>query len=358
MTIVVVGGGAIGLLVAGRLMSSAQQVALLARPDIVETLRAQPITLAQRNQVRSVPAPVVAAEPAELPPDYLQPDLAVLCVKSYDTESALATLTSLDPWQILTLQNGIGNEETLVRQFGPAHLLSGAITSSVQIEAPGHIRVTKEGGIGLASVGDRQRNRLWGAVLGKAGFRVREYPDYRALKWSKALLNMLGNATPAILDMPIDAVYADSRLIALEQRAFLEALMVMRHLGLRPVNLPAYPVALLAQGMRTFPPAVMFPLLRRLIAGGRGGKLPSLHIDLRRGRPTSEGAYLYGAVARTARDHGLAAPVNDTLWHALQSIASGTTAWDSFRQQPEKLLALVEYIAHTPEDMPAGKELP
>jgi hypothetical protein len=50
--------------------------------------------------------------------------------------------------------------------------------------------------------------------------------------------------------------------------------------------------------------------------------------------------------------------VNDTLWHALQSIASGTTAWDSFRQQPEKLLALVEYIAHTPEDMPAGKELP
>jgi hypothetical protein len=50
--------------------------------------------------------------------------------------------------------------------------------------------------------------------------------------------------------------------------------------------------------------------------------------------------------------------VNDALWHALQSIVSGTTAWDSFRQQPEKLLALVEYIAHTPDSIPTRKEMP
>ena len=150
---------------------------------------------------------------------------------------------------------------------------------------------------------------------------------------------MLGNATAAILDMSVAAVYADRRLVALERQAFCEALHVMDRLGVRPVNLPRYPAALLALAMRRAPAALLDPLLRRLIAGGRGGKTPSLHLDLARGNRRSEGDLLYGAVVRAAQQVGIAAPANRALYDTLQGIASGALVWDDFRHNPERLLA-------------------
>ncbi|HEX9439428.1 MAG TPA: ketopantoate reductase C-terminal domain-containing protein, partial [Roseiflexaceae bacterium] len=108
-----------------------------------------------------------------------------------------------------------------------------------------------------------------------------------------------------------------------------------------PVNLPRYPAALLAAALRYMPTVLLDPLLRRMVAAGRGGKPPSLHLDLARGNPRSEGEFLYGAVARAAERADCAAPVNRALWATLQGIASGAVAWDIYRQQPERLLATV-----------------
>jgi 2-dehydropantoate 2-reductase len=153
---------------------------------------------------------------------------------------------------------------------------------------------------------------------------------------------MLANATPAILDMPVEAIYADPRLVRLERRAFLEALAVMQQRGLQPVNLPGYPVVLLARAMRWLPERMLFALLGRRVQRGRGGKLPSLHAELRRGRGITEGDQLYGGIAQAAHETRIAAPVNTVLAHTLRGIASGELAWDTFRQQPERLLEQVE----------------
>jgi 2-dehydropantoate 2-reductase len=242
---------------------------------------------------------------------------------------------------VLTLQNGIGNEELLAERFGAERVISGAITSSVEVTAPGHIAVTKSGGIGLAPMDKSVDIRRWIARFGAAGFRTRLYSDYRALKWSKALLNMLGNATAAILDLSIAAVYADRRLVALERQAFCETLRVMDRLGIRPVNLPRYPAAMLALAMRHGPAALLDPLLSRLIAGGRGGKIPSLHLELARGNRRSEGDLLYGAVVRAAGRIGLAVPTNRVLHETLHDLASGVLSWDDYRHNPQRLLAEV-----------------
>ncbi|MCG8349075.1 MAG: ketopantoate reductase family protein [Chloroflexales bacterium] len=345
MTIVIVGGGAIGLLVAGRLAQSGQCVAVLGRPGAVEALQAGVLQIIQKGQVANVTGIVAASAPEQLPPDYQHPDLSILCVKGYDTTAALPTLAALQSPFILTLQNGIGNEETLVAAFGPSRVLSGVITSSVEPEAPGRIVVTKAGGIGLAPLDNNSHVTSWAMTLRHAGFAVHECANHRSLKWSKALLNMLGNATVAILDMPIDAIYADPRLLQLERQAFLEALAVMQRIGATPINLPRYPAALLAMVMRWMPPALLFPLLRKLIAGGRGGKAPSLHVDLCQGRSRSEGAYLYGAIAAKAHELGMGAPINATLWRILEDIVTGQRPWADFRRHPERLLAEMEQMA-------------
>lgn len=346
MSVVVIGGGAIGLYIASRLCASGQHVALLARDSTVTALRHSPIIVQRANAApQTIPAPPAATTPTALPAAYQRPDIALLCIKGYDTAAAIDVLKTLQPYQVLSLQNGIGNEEHLLHHFAPDRVLAGVVTSSVQHEGGATIRVTKRGGIGIASIGDPPRVRVWSAMFSAANFTVREYPDYRAMKWSKALLNMLGNGIPAILDMPIDAVYRDPRLAALEKRAILELLTVMQQRGITAVNLPSYPAARLARGVRQLPAPIADPLLRRLVGGGRGGKLPSLHGDLQRGRAQTEGSYLYGAVAAAAHAEGIAAPVNSTLAHTLEGIAAGTLAWADYRQQPAHLLAAVAQAA-------------
>jgi 2-dehydropantoate 2-reductase len=116
----------------------------------------------------------------------------------------------------------------------------------------------------------------------------------------------------------------------------------MKRLGITPVNLPRYPAAQLALAMQRMPAPLLDPLLRHLIAGGRGGKSPSLLLDLAHGNRRSEGEFLYGAVARAAEQAGLDAPINRALWETLRSLAAGEVPWSEYRRQPERLLAVID----------------
>lgn len=343
MAIVVVGGGAIGLQVAGRLAlagDGSQPSALLTRAGGAQALAAAPLTIRFPDGPRQARV-AAAATPAELPAACRAPALAVLCVKGYDTLGAIATLRELAPRLVLTLQNGIGNEALLVEAFGPSRVIAGAITTSVEVAAPAEIVITKLGGIGLAAMDPVIDLAPWAEAFDRAGFPVQQYGDPRALKWSKALLNMLGNAQAAILAMSVEQLYADPRLIDLDLRAVREALAVMMKLGAKPVNLPGYPAATIARAAGIIPPFALRPLMRRLVGRGRGGKDPSLLRDLRAGRHQSEGRFLYGAVADEAAAQGLPAPVNAALWRILEGISAGRIPWDEFRGKPERLLAEV-----------------
>jgi len=344
VTIVIVGGGAIGLLVAGRLAQASQPVALLVRPKTSAALKTQPLAIKQAGQTQKISNLLAKTEITELPLAYQHPQLAILCVKGYATSEALPTLLSLQPKTILTLQNGLGHEETLANALGKEKIIAGVITSSVDIESATSITVTKVGGIGLARLSDSLNIAPTAALLRSGAFRITEYADYRALKWSKVLLNMLGNATAALLDLPVDAIYADQRLVELEQRAFQEALAVMKTLHIRPVNLPGYPVIPLAFLMQKFPTKGVAWVLRGFAARGRGGKIPSLQQDFQQGKAHSEGAYLYGAIAQAAEQVGLVAPVNKALWQMLDNLVTGNMAKDAFRHKPDQLL---DFIANS-----------
>jgi 2-dehydropantoate 2-reductase len=316
---------------------------LLARPSTALAIEQQGLRILEDGGLHVATQLTAIVDPTALDPQDRPPELAILCVKAYDTANALPALAALSAQAILTLQNGIGNEEILAERFGASRVVSGAITSSVEASVPGRVEVAKRGGIGLAPIcaeaGPAARSAL--EALRGAGFDTRMYRDYRALKWSKALLNMFGNATAAILDMPIHEIYDDARLVALERGAFLEALTVMDRLGITPINLPRNPAALLASAKRHMPALLLNPLLRRAVAGGRGGKPPSLQLDLARGSARSEGQFLYGAVARAGAEVGIPTPVNRALWDTLHMIATGAVAWDAYRRAPERLLEAV-----------------
>jgi 2-dehydropantoate 2-reductase len=78
--------------------------------------------------------------------------------------------------------------------------------------------------------------------------------------------------------------------------------------------------------------------MHRALGSGRGGKMPSFHIDLHSGRSQSEVEYLNGAVARFGRKLGIPTPVNDYLTRTLLALTRGDLPFNAYSRKPEKLL--------------------
>jgi 2-dehydropantoate 2-reductase len=243
---------------------------------------------------------------------------------------------------LLSLQNGVGNEEDLAAWFPEQTVVAGSITLPVRVPQTGTIIVAKEkGGIGLAPFTHQTKLDDIAAALGNAGFTIARYEDYRSLKWSKLMMNIIGNATSAILDMPPRKSMANPAIFDLELAALRETLAVMQAQQIRVAALPDYPLPWLARLLRWLPNPVLRPLLKPLMVGGRGDKLPSLQLDLRQGRNESEVTVLNSVVAANGERLNVAVPVNRGLSNILEGIVCGEIDWDVYRGRPDVLVQRV-----------------
>lgn len=355
LRLLIVGAGAIGGYVGGVLAQAGQAVTFLARPDTAAHLKERGLSISSPREqkhitVRRFEAAASAAEAMALGPY----DCAVFAVKSFDTAAALADLraASASPPPVLCLQNGVDNEAEIEAALGPGMAIAGTVVTALSRPAEGAIVIEKPRGIGVA-LGHPLSERLIGALTA-AGVRAGGYATAGPMKWTKLFTNLLGSATAAILDMPVAEVYADPRLFGVERAMLRECAAVMRAQGYPFVDLPGARVRLLAAAATTWPAWLAQPVLRRVAAGGRGGKMPSLHIDLHNGRPRngtrdrprngtrdrrrSEVGWLHGAVARHGARLGVPTPVNRVLCETLEGLVGGALRIEDFRRRPEALL--------------------
>jgi 2-dehydropantoate 2-reductase len=338
------GVGAIGTYIGGSLALIGQKVVFVERPAVADEVKRKGLSLRIKNQEKRIADPDVVSSIEEAL-RHGPFDVAILAVKSFDTEGLLQTLVpyavALPPF--LCLQNGVENESKLAQVFGSGKVIAGSITTAVGRRGAGDIILERLRGIGIAS--DHILTPTLIAVLQAAGLKTRHYHSASGMKWSKMLTNLLANASSAILDLEPKAIFSDRRLYWLEVQQFREALAVMDALKIRVTDLPGTPVKMLSWLMETFPPAFSQPILVRALGKGRGGKMPSFHIDLSSGRGFSEVDYLNGAVTRFGKETGIPTPVNDCLNQTLIGMTNGTITRSMFAHNPEKLLTLVdEYI--------------
>jgi 2-dehydropantoate 2-reductase len=337
MRSLIVGGGAIGQFCAARLAQSGTDVVIVARPQQVEALNAKGIELrvdgtASTLRVRASADASGAAfsEPFEL---------VIIAVKSYSTADAARTISGIPACKdasILTVQNGLGNEEILAEAFGADRVVAGALTVAVDRLDTTSIAATSKGGLSVAPVGTNPQNWII-AAFNDSGMTVRAATNWQELKWSKLLINILGNGVCAALDWLPEQVYADRAAFAVERQCLLEALAVMSRLGLAAVNLVDFPTTLLAASSKALPADILRVVLANRVARGRGGKLPSLLMDLRARRPHSEVMALNGAIASRAKNAGINASTNAKVAEVVSGVASGKLNWDEYRGHPERL---------------------
>lgn len=223
---------------------------------------------------------------------------ALVLVKSWQTERAAQQLAAcLDVQGVaLTLQNGLGADQTLADHLGLRRVAVGVTTTGAALLEPG---LVKNGGSGSIEIGRHPRVALLVEVLRTAGWTVNLHADLVSLQWGKLVVNAAINPLTALYQVPNGALLEDPHLRALAHKIALETAAVAAAVG---VTLPYDDPVRVVEGVA------------RQTAANRSSMLQ----DLTRGAPTEIMA-INAAVVSAAEAAGVAAPYNQALVAHIQA---------------------------------------
>ncbi|TAA06054.1 2-dehydropantoate 2-reductase [Pseudoxanthomonas winnipegensis] len=286
MRIAVMGAGAVGCYYGAMLARAGHAVTLIGRAPLVEAVQAHGLRLesAAFDGVVALQASTDAAAAAEA-------ELVLCCVKSGDTETAGAALA---PWlapqaQVLSLQNGVDNAARLAQAL-QRPVIPTVVYVGTEMAGPAHVR---HHGRGELVIGAGATSAALAAMLTEAGIPSEVSDRVAEALWAKLVINCCYNALSAISQQPYGLLVQVPGIKDTMRAVFDEC------------------TAVAAAASITLPDDLWDATygLARNMAGQRS----STAQDLARGRP-SEIDHLNGAVVRLGREHGIATPVNHTLW--------------------------------------------
>ncbi|HEY57453.1 MAG TPA: 2-dehydropantoate 2-reductase [Anaerolineae bacterium] len=294
-SLLIVGTGALATLFAARLRAAGVEMTLLGSwPEGVEALRRHGARLWVEGEAE---ARAFSVRVATRPEEVGQVRFALVLVKAWQTARAARHLQACLAAEgvALTLQNGLGNVETLAGALGRERVAVGVTTTGATLVAPG---VVRPGGEGVIHLGEHPRLEPVVRWLQRAGFSVEVSPDVQGLIWGKLAVNAAINPLTTLLEVPNGALVANAAARLFLRRAAWEVQAVAGALGVR---LP-------------FPDAAD---AAEEVARRTARNLSSMLQDLRRGAPTEIDA-ISGAVVRFGRQVGVSTPVNQALWEMVK----------------------------------------
>jgi len=338
MRYIIIGAGAVGGAIGGRLAGAGCEVVLVARG-------AQQAALAERGLRLKVPdgestyrLPVVE-EPAglgELRPD----DVLVLAVKTQDSEAALAAWgpapvagggTAAERLPVVCAQNGVESQRLALRRFRqvygvcvwlPATFVEPGVVSAEGAPLTGILH------LGRYPHGTDETARLIAADLEKSRFEAPVVPDVTRWQYAKLLGNLV-NAIEAVTVLPDGEAG-----LALYRRVRAEGAAVLDAAGIAYASAEEEKEA---RGDRI--------RLVEIDGAPRGGG--SSWQSLNRGTGTIEADYLNGEIALLGRLHGVPTPLNDLLQRlangfARERRAAGSLPFDELVRLADEAVAFVQ----------------
>jgi 2-dehydropantoate 2-reductase len=301
MKIGIVGSGAMGSLFGGRLSLSGCEVVL---HDIfrehVETVNAEGLAMEDAaTGEMTLARPRASTDPGAID----GADVLIIFVKSTATEEAAAQFVphAGRGTIVLTLQNGLGNEEILKRHFGAERTAAGVTSQGATFLGPGRIRHAGRGPthICMSDGKNEKLSRLCGALTA-AGFETHVSSDVTSLVWSKLVINVGINALTAITSQPNGRLLDSEDTKAIMADLVAEAVAVARARGIA-----------LTHGD---PLAVVYEVARKT-----GANRSSMLQDFDRQR-ASEIEVMNGAIVREAAATGTPVPVNATITRLIRAL--------------------------------------
>lgn len=305
MRFVILGAGAVGGTIGGRLADTGHDVLLLARGEHAEVMRRDGLRLATPERVMHVRVPVVDS-PQDLPLG--DDDILVLTTKTQQTAALLDALPRRD-LPIVCAQNGVANERIALRRFADVYGMV-VMLPAVHLE-PGRVDAQGTPYSGLLDVGRYFHGvddvtEAVAAALSGSGFVSQPVEQIMRWKYAKLLRN-LGNALEALCGHDLDDDDME-HVRSLDARAKDEAVACYRAEGIDWASDEEW----MARRQNQVEWA---PVEGRDRGGG------STWQSLARGAPTLEGDYLNGEIVLLGRKHGLSTPVNTLLQQEAAAMA-------------------------------------
>ena len=299
MKIVIVGAGAMGCLYGAAFHRAGGDVTLVdvSEPH-VDAINAGGLELDTRAGIERI------AIPACLPQDATdKADLVVVFTKTFHTDAALEGIAAVigSETRFLSLQNGLGNAERLAARADPARVLVGASTLPSDLVGPGRVRSHGEGGSKLYPAfpgGDADLAQDIADLLTQGGLSASLDPDIHAAIWSKAIFNAAMNPLCALTRRTPGFLGAHK-----ESRALIHALVEEGAATARAAG-----ITLDAQAIHD---------LTQVSVTDHADHEASMLQDIKAGRRTEVDS-INGAIVAEARKHGVAVPVNETLWRLVK----------------------------------------
>jgi 2-dehydropantoate 2-reductase len=298
MKIGVVGAGGVGGYYGARLATAGAEVGLIARGAHLAAIRKGGLRV--RSDDGDFTVQVAASDdPAEIGPC----DAVLFCVKSYDTDEAAGLLAPLMKPEtgVVSLQNGVDNEEKIAARIGPGHVIGGVSFILAHIAEPG--LVEQVGSVRRVIFGELDGSRSERVERLLAEFRNAEIDsdvadDIRVVLWDKfAFLCALAGLT-AVTRLPIDELLAVPETRDLFREMVGEVALVARAEGVELAGDIVDQKTAFAEGLGP-------------------DSYSSLHHDLVTGHRLELDA-LHGEVTRRASHHGLSVPVSQMIYSLLR----------------------------------------
>jgi 2-dehydropantoate 2-reductase len=306
MKIGILGAGAIGCYLGGKLIAAGHDVVLVGR--LGDEIRANGLELTDYTGGR---VKVAAAQIRyETGPETLAGvDVVLLTVKSQATQDAARPLAAIltRPTPIVSFQNGVSNPERL-RAVLPEHpILAGMVPFNVARTAPGRFHNGTSGPLAI-----EQKSGVEGPIaeaLRSAGFDVELHPSLSPLQWSKLLIN-LNNAVNALGGVPLHEQIRDRAYRRVMAACVREGIAAMRANGMKIARVGRM-LPTLAPYVLSLPDVLFLRVASLMVKVDRTARSSMLDdLELRR---TTEIDYLNGEIVRLAERQNVPVPVNRRL---------------------------------------------
>jgi 2-dehydropantoate 2-reductase len=300
-SIAIIGAGAVGGYYGGRLAQHGHDVHFLVRGDY-DVWRADGL------RVKSV------AGDFHLPPEQLRVynspgampkvDLVIVTIKSTENASLPGLVAPLlkDDTTILTLQNGLGNEDFLAGHFGAGRIVGGMAFVCINRVSPGVVHHLDHGFIRVGEfVGAGRSNRSEAIARLFAGTDVKAdvVADLHAARWDKQVWNVPFNGLGALLDATTDQLIGSAEGERLVRAVMNEVRGAAKLDGV----------------------AIADDVPQKKIDATRtmGAYMSSTQVDRRLGKPMEVEA-IFGRPVHLARERGVQLPLLEMLYFSLKRL--------------------------------------
>jgi 2-dehydropantoate 2-reductase len=314
---VILGAGAVGATLGGRLAEAGHPVTLVGRGEHAAVVKRDGLRLAMPDRTVQLPVPMVTMDELRLAPG----DVLVLGVKSQDTAHLLGQLATVpadgdaSDLPVFCAQNGVANEDAVLRHFArvygmcvniPATHLEPGVVEAPATPVSGILQ------IGRYPAGTDDLASAVSAALRGSGFLAEVRSDVMAWKRAKLLSN-LANALQVLCVGGYEwRAGNDGATGTVVSRMRAEARACFAAAGWTVTD---------AEQFRADAYAFQMAAVNGRMRGGG-----STWQSVERGLPSVETDYLNGEIVRLGRLHGVPTPVNAAIQAAMREISSRSRA--------------------------------